>query len=333
MVTAIPLAETTEEETRLGIVPPPRLRREARSARQLTLAHAVNLLKSGRLTARDLRVLRAVWMLGAMTSDQIRRLVFHTLKNETNARRVANRRLRFLYQEYCLDRIVVSLNQDAIYTLDVQGARIVQMLQQAKTRKEIKWSPGSVGQTMLFMDHRLEVAEFAVRMAEAARGRRGTLQWIGEAMLDLTKRDGSRFEPDGMGVLKLNGHVPFPFFLEWDRGKEAIGVIGQKMRNYLDYLNYREGWSSHFSEFPLLLFVTTGGDERLRNVMVETERQMRQVGASPDRFVAWMTTQARLDRHGMFGKVWYQAGKTPASDMMWEAGSALPDALRIANDK
>jgi hypothetical protein len=323
--TSGPLTPGQDPETtnRMGIVPPPRLRRRDRSPRTLTEAHAVSVLKSGRLTERDLKVVDTVWKLGAMTSAQIRRLAYHTLSNEACARRVVNRRLRFLYEEHVLDRIILSLNSLPVYVLDEQGARVIQMLHQAQGRKEIRWSPRSVGESILFMDHRLGVAEFMVSLTEATRRQGGSLQWTGEAMLNLSKRDGTSFRPDGGGIIKMTDSQFLQFFFEWDRGQETLKTIAGKIRNYLDFFNRPEAWKSRCAAFPALLIVTTAGSERLHNILAGTTRLMERLKVKPDMFRVWVANWADLEQGTILEPVWYQAGKTTAEEFTWKKGRAL----------
>ncbi len=332
--TPLEAGQNPKKPRRLGIVPPPRLRRETRSPHTLTDAHAVSVLKSGRLTERDLRVLDAVWRLETMTGDQVRRLAFHTIDNEGSRRRISNRRLRFMLEERLLDRTFSSLCSSPVYLLDEQGARIIQMLNQAKGRKEIHWSPRSVGESILFMDHRLGVTEFAVSLTEAARRQDGTVGWTGEAMLNLPKRDGTSFRPDGGGNIHLNSGHTMQFLFEWDRGQETLETIAGKIRNYLDLLNHPNAWrKSPHSTFPVLLIVTTADSKRLDNILDKTQQQMQRLQVGPDRFRVLAANWADLERGKMFDPVWYHVGRTSAKELTWKKGRSLLEVMDIETEQ
>ncbi len=321
MTTAITLTDNDARTLpKFGIKPPPRLLRPERRDNELTMKHASALMRSGRFTTRDFKIIQTIWMMGVATSEQVRRLMFSDLKS---GERIANRRLKFLYDEYCLDRIWFSINEPPIYILDIMGARIIQLARKAKNTREIHWSATRQGQYTLFLDHSLEITEFAVRLAEATRAEKGELRWIGETILTLTRADGGRFEPDGIGILDV-WDTKLPFFLEWQRQKRDIA---DKIQHYLNYRN-EDGWKGKFPYFPPLLFVTTAGDDWLKRHFKTVEQEMGRYKVTAEKFAVWMTTQERLDRDGILGPIWYQPGKTPSQDLAWDKeGFSLPEAM------
>ena len=322
---AISLTDNTKNLPKFGIRPPAHLLRPERPDRELTAEKALALVNSGRLTTRDYRILQTVWMMGVCTSDQVRRLIFSELAGRSYLVK-SRQRLRFLYQEYCLDRVFLSINEPAIYSLGRQGARIIQMRRKAKSTRDIHWSPGKMGERALFLQHGLEITEFAVTLAEAARARGGDLDWIGETVLTLKKVNGSRFRPDGFGVLKVQDRK-LPFFLEWQRKRTDIAG---KIKHYLEYQAGGSWKKGKFSYFPPLLFVTTAGDDWLRKFFETARRQMEGRNAPPEEFRVLMTNRERLEREGVFGPIWYRPGLTPAIDLAWASeGISLLESLRV----
>jgi hypothetical protein len=216
-----------------------------------------------------------------------------------------------------------------VYTLSQQGARLMQMQQKKNSRREIKWSPRSVGEKLLLLDHYLEVTEFAVRLTEAARPSSGSLQWLGENVISLTKRDESIFEPDGIGFLKIGGRG-LPFFLEWDRGGSSLGQISGKLRNYLDFMLYPEGWQGFFGSprYPPVL-IATPSQGRAELILAEAERLVRAMGQDFDKFIVLLTTHEELDQHGPLGPCWYRAGRVQKMELAWGKGISLLELMGV----
>lgn len=296
--------------------------------RQTDAKAALALLSGGRLEPRDLDVLRAVWMYGVMTTGQIRRLVFHTLSGRS-AEVVANRRLNHLYHNYCVDRAFQRLGTEMIYALDQLGARLIQMDQQKRSNREIKWSPEMIGEKLLLLDHSLGVTEFGVRLTEAARSwpGGGGLRWWGEQVLTLQKSDESHFNPDGMGIMRLDKHA-LGFFLEYDRGTETPAVVAHKLRNYIDYLRHPDAWRGQFQRFPVVLIPTTT-EERVEKVLIEGQHRLKLLG-DDETLTVLVTTHEALEERGMLAPVWHRMGAVEKIDLAWGKGVSLPQVMGIA---
>jgi len=307
--------------------PPPRKWRRPDKA-DVTEAAATALITGGRLTPRDIDLLRAAWMYGAMTTAQITRLVFHPLQGGS-ARRVASRRLNFLYNEHCLDRAFRGLGRDFVYTLDLQGARILQMEQQKASRKDLKWSPRAVGERLLLLEHTLGITEFGVSLTHAARTwpGGGELRWFGEHVLVLTTPAGAQFNPDGLGMLRL-AETGLAFFLEWDRGTETVPVVSSKVKTYLDYMRSPE-WRAEFTRFPAVLIATTTFD-RAEKLLIDAHRRLKALLAAEERLTVLITTHEQLTAQGGLGPVWFQVGATSKDDFHWRKGRALIDLMPAA---
>jgi hypothetical protein len=293
-------------------VPPLKWRRTERPESQLTAAAATALIAGGRLKPRDLTTLRAVWMYGVMTTTQIIRLLFDNL-TERSANTVASRRLNFLYQEHCLNRAWQGLGQDFVYTLDVQGARLLQMEQQ-----ELNWSAQAAGEKLLRLDHSLGITGFGVNLTHAARtwDGGGELRWYGDHVLTLTTKAGTRFKPDALGLLRL-AQARTAFFLEWDRDRETGPVVANKVKTCVDYLRSDE-WHSQFRRFPAVLIVTAN-PARLEQITSDVEHILKTELAVDESLTVLVTAQAMLEEQGVLGPVWFH---------QVEEGLALPDLLK-----
>ena len=291
-------------------VSPLKWQRQERSEAELTEATATALITGDRLKPRDLSILHAVWMYGVMTTKQITRLLFDNL-TERSAVTVASRRLNFLYQEYCLNRAWQGMGQNFVYTLDVQGARLLQ-LEQPDDR--LNWSAQAAGEKLLHLEQSLGITELGVSLTHAARNWEGggELRWYGDHALTLTTKDGLRFRPDALGLLRL-GVERTGFFLEWDRGSG----LAEKVKTYVDYLRSEE-WQSHFKQFPAVLMVTETPD-RLEQLAAAVEQALRTELAATEKLTVLVTAQAMLEAQGVLGPVWVHR---------LEPGLALPDLLK-----
>ncbi len=309
-------------------VPPRRWRREDQPDTQLTDAAVVSLIMSGRIKPRDMAILRAVWMYGVMTTGQIIRLIFHTLSGRS-AEVVAGRRLNFLYKEYCLNRVFRGIGSEFVYTLDIQGSRLIQMEQKKRRHEDIKWSFKGVGEKLLLLDHSLGITEFGVNLVEATRAwpDGGGLRWYGEHVLVLKKQDGTWFNPDGTGVLRLGKHG-LAFFLEWDQGTEKPATVGQKVVNYIEFLRNPDEWRLQFRRFPVILIPTTTPG-RVEKILTETERRLRLL-ADDEQIIVLVTTHDQLTQQGVLGQVWYRAGQTEKADLAWGKAISLPQLMGAA---
>jgi hypothetical protein len=297
-------------------------RRADRPESQLTEAAATALLTAGRSTPRDLTVLRAVWMYGVMTADQITRLVFHPLA-DASAKVISRRRLNFLYEEHCLNRVWRGRGHDFVYTLDVQGARLIQLEQQRHRRKEVPWSAQAIREKFRWLDHHLDITDFGLNLTLLARTGEGGggLRWYGEHTLTLTTKTGDPLNPAGLGLLRL-GEARASFFLEWDHDVEAVAVVGSKIENYVDFLRSPEIWRSQFTRFPVVLVAMTT-PARAEDLGIAVGQRLTSWLAAGECLTVLVTTHARLQEHGVLGPVWFQAGATDQRE-----GLALPDLMQ-----
>ncbi len=323
-----PLIVTDHSDPAAGFKPiPTRSRREERSAAQLTDAAATALITGGRLTPRDLTVLRAVWMYGVMSADQVTRLVFYPLTG-SNATNVANRRLAFLYQEYCLNRAWRGYGQDFVYTLEGQGVRLIQMEQQKDSPAEIHWSPLTVGRQLLRLDHYLAITEFGVQLSHAARTwpGGGELRWYGEHTLTLPPAAGDRLTPAGLGLLRLE-QTGLAFFLEWDRGVDPVAVVADQVNTYVTYLRTPAAWQGQFTRFPTVL-IAMASPTRAADLGVAVRERLKTWLADNEKLNVLVTAQDKLREQGIWGPVWLPAGGGGEAVPAGEQGVSLPQWLK-----
>ena len=277
-----------------------------------TIIEITRKVAAGHLTKRDVAIVEAIWLYGMATTSQIKRLIFldSHFGNDHSATRVCQRRLRVLVDYHLLDRLQLSLRQPCIYALAETGGRLIQLLREAESLRQV-WRPTDPAKAILFADHRLEITEFATQMVEAIRPvAEATFAWQGEQQLRLVKADGTIFRPDGLGRLTMQtGASSMIFFLEWDRGREKIQkAIGQKIKDYLAYRAYPKAWQEQFARFPHLVMVTTGGERRRQNMQAEIERRLLQTGLTHTDFVVLLAKSKDLGQRGVFGPAFYWVG-------------------------
>jgi len=176
---------------------------------------------------------------------------------------------------------------------------------------------------LLRLEQSLGITELGVNLTCAARTWEGggELRWYGDHALTLTTKDGLRFRPDALGLLRL-GVERIGFFLEWERGSG----LAEKVKTYVDYLRSEE-WQSYFKRFPALLMITET-PARLEQLAAEVDHILKTELAVDESLTVLVTAQAMLEEQGVLGPVWFRRLEANAQgDRIWEQGVALPDLL------
>ncbi len=209
---------------------------------------------ASRLTERDRRVALDCYDHRLLTTEQLRRLHFATL-------RVAQRRLGELHELHVLDRFRPAWQRGEGSTpyhwlLDRAGAQIVAELldlpvAQLAWRRDQALAIASSSKR----EHQLAVNEFFTRLAEDTRIAGGRLaEWWGERRT--AAAFGGRLQPDGYGHLHVNNDS-IRFLLELDRGTETHARLAEKAARYL-----RELPGSELGELQPLVLLLTPSRER-----------------------------------------------------------------------
>lgn len=320
---------------------PARMRRAPRS--NLTDEAATALLTSGRLQKRDLEILNFVWQTGLAATQHIARAFFYSVKNPQHARNAANRRLTILFREYCLDRFLPHYRSEAVYRLDIQGARLIRMEHNKSSFRDIHWSAGENGRKIFRLKHTLGITETVVRLLEAGRKNNFSLMWRGETHLQLATAEGRHFIPDGFGLLTRPGKWRLPFYLEWDEATESIPQIAKKIQRYNHYARRENAWRADMAQlvpalaplkhFPPLIFITTGGDDRLKN-MLSVVNAMRE--KSLDKrlpFPVLVSNQSRIEEKGIWGDSFFTPKAVTDGDFEWGHSRAIAAILGLKGEK
>lgn len=282
-----------------------------RPAAAVSVMAADALLTGDGLTDLDLQVLRAVWQYGVLTADQLGRLVFP----QSAARREVERRLEWLVEEFCLNRVEPG-GGGIVYTLDALGVRLIQR-EQPPERRITGSPPAAIG------PHSPDIAEFAVRLTEAARAwpGGGGLRWYGAHLLAQVWPGEGQVNPAGLGRLRL-GEATLDFFLEWDADNSPRG---DRIAAYLDFMRRPAAWRGQFSRFPVVLVVAST-PARVEKILVEGRRRP----GDDEAVTVLVTTAEALNQQGVLSQVWRQIGATEPDDLAQRQGLSLPQVMGLA---
>ncbi|MBU1749004.1 MAG: replication-relaxation family protein, partial [Chloroflexi bacterium] len=152
--------------------------------------------------------------------------------------------------------------------------------------------------------HTVRVRDFFAHCYEAARAAGGELvAWQGESECEqrfLWQGAVQYLRPDGYGQLRLGGTV-WPFYLEWDHGREWVPRYRDKFAAYYDCRASRAPYAIE-GHFPTILVVTVApaAAGRVRTA-VRAEAQRRRESCLPAR----VTTTGLLHRGGLFAPIWW----------------------------
>ena len=229
------------------------------------------------LTDRHRMLLQDIYNHRVLSGSQIQRLHFPT-------RYIAQDRLERLYDHGYVERKFLPIDTGAggvylgssptLYILDKKGA----------DELGVKWHSKSVKVKPEYLQHTLEVSEFAVRVNLACRQLGFELpRWDAEAKLKSkpdkvtiqisagTKRTVSLI-PDSYFEIVANGHK-YHFFLEVDRGTMTVKRFKNKIRAYQEY--FKTGaYGGRYKTQSLRVLTVVGervGKERLANLKKATE--------------------------------------------------------------
>jgi hypothetical protein len=215
---------------------------------------------AAQLAPADLALLHALAALHLATSDQLRRLLFATGPDHTQALRArrALQRLHALGLVARLDRCVGGRGAGSTsYTHHLTGEA------QRLLRVPHTGPPSLTGARQ----HTLAVTELATVLHEAHRA--GAVELVRfdpepAAWRTWTDAEGHRhhIRPDAF-VIVAAGRWERLWFVELDRGTQSPAVIRRKAHAYATYaLSGRE--QDEHGAFPRVAYLTTAGDDRCR---------------------------------------------------------------------
>ena len=220
-----------------------------------------NQLLRGRLTTRDLELVRALIGAGMLTRHQIQRLFFG------DQAKLAANRLTKLYHYHFLDHSTYWLEEMGvegfepcyIYTLGAVGLEVF-ALRMGMTRQEVPFTPAryTLSRENHFLLHDLQISEMFTQLGVAARREEMEMLWYNESATILRQGDEEIVRPDGLGVF-VGPERQASFFVEMDRGntdwphKVAAYERARRQSGWQHALQV-DGWRP--ATFPAVLCVT-----------------------------------------------------------------------------
>ncbi len=170
----------------------------------------------------------------------------------------------------------------------------------------LSWIPDDGYRDSQNLAHRLGVNAFFCALIEASRAREGhcLVTWRPERWV--RTRTGE-VKPDGFGRYLHPGGA-FEFYLEYDRGTEALGALSAKLEGYLQLA---AGWTDEhdLTGFPNLLFVVPEEDreDAVRSALRHTIHRLHVHSRLATSFPLWVASEDRLSKLGVLGPVWRPA--------------------------
>ena len=252
------------------------------------------------LTARDRRVLRAVYDHRYLTTEHLRLLVFPGI-----SRRVVQARLRKLWEHRYLDRrfvpVVVGDSRhpgrprgEPLYCLDGAGA-IELSAELGIDSSQIPHTPARNAHGFATLEHHLVVTDLIVAISAACRDdpRVRLASFERETRLRFliyqwrrTNGSGAAIVPDGAFTLEYDGGPRSTFYVEVVRAgvKGGNGTLGTKLRRYAELVRsgfFREAYGHGHVRAVLFVTTTPRRSEALRQVAshVRHGRQLFWFGA------------------------------------------------------
>lgn len=293
-------------------------------------------LPSFRLTARDIKILRAVYACRALTSHQIQRLFFPS-RSGKRRKTISSRclhRLKLLFHAAFLQRseqpqLLAQGRKPFVYHLDRRGAELLAHLDEVPMQ-ELDWHPNDYQVGHLFLDHLLATNDVRVALMLAAQEHGFTIDtWLDEKALKSPQmkdrvtlvgpqggEQSAAVVPDGYFLLYTGNHY-YHQFLEVDRrtvtGSSATWgrrTWARKVRAFLAY--YRSGqYHERYHTKSMRVLTVTTGERRLANLKTITE----DVGGKA-RF--WFTTFDEIeDADILTDPIWQVAGKEEKRTLVW----------------
>ena len=245
----------------------------------------------GRLSARDLAIVRQVGELRLMSARQVQMLHFPASEHDND--RAATRARQRVLARLCRERLLIALTRriggiragsaGLVLALGPVGQRV---LMQDGTRRRV-YEP-----TWRFVDHTLAISQLVIDVRLAARAGLPTVPptqaepqcWRSFPHL------GGRFtlRPDAFLSLGV-GDDELRWFIEVDRASESLPVIVRKCRLYADYYQSGQEQAAHGGVSPRVCWVVP--DE----VRAERVRAtIRRDGSLPARLFTVTTSKSAI---------------------------------------
>jgi hypothetical protein len=250
----------------------------------------------GPLEERDHQLLLSLLEHKVLTTDQIKSLYFRSLRRCQH--RLAELRNLELIASFAPRRGFGEGRPLACWYLAKSGLAEIAAAKGVGT-SDLSWIPDEHYQASRNLAHRLGVNAFFCALAEASRPLQGNClatwrpeRWVRTGTVEI--------KPDGFGRYLHPGGA-CEFYVEYDRGTEAVGALAKKLEGYV---RLATGWTREgdLTGFPNLLVVGPEAD-RERDVAAA----FRQAAVSvqvPSSFPLYVASEDRLTALGVLNPVW-----------------------------
>lgn len=249
---------------------------EAKKPRLKRLKRAVpNELPGFQMTERDVEIMRTIASYQAVTSDQIRLLLFEGKQRSTQC----DLRLRLLFQHGYLERrsqtILYEKNKPLVYLLTRKGTQYLATIEDDE-HPENEWRPKFNELSQYHLQHLLQVNHVRSAIERACDLNNYELAWLNEHTIRQRKLYDRFRVQDALGATQTTTLIPDGFFtldtpqlwlscfLEVDRGTESLKTVAHKLNKYLAYFatnTYKERYGVQDEQgneiYPCVLTITT----------------------------------------------------------------------------
>jgi len=265
------------------------------------------------------RVLHLLWRNRVMRGVQLGLIVFAGNTEATRSRRI-HTLLADLAEHGFVERVWLPGGGSAAYVLGDIGRAWIKYT--AGLQYEVRDQVAILGSRGSKVLHDVLIADFMVPIKLDIERLGGDFQW-------LVGRDNRDRKAHVTVMWDAYGEITFcnerlAFFVEIDRQTENLARLGEKVEKYHRY--YEDGnWSELLGvdEFPEILLVTSGGEQRLANMVGEIGRQLDRVD-NEDNLVWLLTNFERLER--TVGEMY-----NPLDAYIWENISCSEDSNNSYN--
>jgi hypothetical protein len=267
------------------------------------------------ITARDVRIVRAVYEMRFLTREQVQLLEF-----SPSTASFCKRRLALLYHHGYLDRKFIPSvggfgSTRAIYCLAAKGAQLLAH-ELAVSVADLDWKPRDADRELYFLQHTLGINDFRIAAYLAAQRAAITVEWTDERSLrrremrDYVPDPKSRGEqltvvPDGYFTLGIGGDTP-AFALELDRATVEEKPFKRKVRAYGEWK--RTGvYAKRFGTDSLRVLFVVAKNSRDPYRLARIKRWCEAEGG---RSLFWFAESGDVTGESVFsGPIWHVAGR------------------------
>ena len=267
------------------------------------------------ITARDIRVVRAVHEMRFLTREQVQELEF-----APSTASFCKRRLSLLYHHGLLDRKFIPTPESfgstrAIYCLTRKGAELIAH-ELAVSPANLDWRPKLNDRELYFLQHTLAINDFRICAMLCARQGGLALDWTDERILrrremrdyvadPKARRQNLTVVPDGYFTLTSEGSTP-AFALELDRATVEEKPFKTKVRAYGEWKRtgaYRERFGTDSLRVLFVVASTKRDPYRLQRVK-------RWCESEGGRSLFWFADSRDITKDTIVDEpVWYVAGR------------------------